>query len=181
MIAVFTFQAAGCRRRRRRDGAPSPPTPQSGAPNEPEPVNPRQRPAVTAWASLRQRPRRAVETESSMAPNFPYCPPGLRKGVSGLQTGQFEAKQSRRLTFDDVTEYGGPELLLGSLVEVLPVDNAHLLEEGGLAALARSEQQDLHQPLDVRLVLAQTFVYLLGLPQLLHFSAREETVWETER
>uniref|UniRef100_A0A8D3D2W3 Uncharacterized protein n=1 Tax=Scophthalmus maximus TaxID=52904 RepID=A0A8D3D2W3_SCOMX len=39
------------------------------------------------------------------------------------------------------------ELLAGLLVEVLAVDDPHLLEESRLAALARAEQQDLHEPL----------------------------------
>lgn len=104
--------------------------------------------------------------------------------MSSPPSGPFHVNTptSRRArTFNNVAEYSGPELLLGFLVEVLAVDNAHLFEESGLAALARSEQQDLHQPLHVRLVLVQTLVYLLGFPQLLHFSAREEAVWETYR
>uniref|UniRef100_A0A8C8RKT9 Uncharacterized protein n=1 Tax=Pelusios castaneus TaxID=367368 RepID=A0A8C8RKT9_9SAUR len=40
-------------------------------------------------------------------------------------------------TFDDVAVDGGAELLAGRPVPVLPVDDPHLLEEGGLAALAR--------------------------------------------
>lgn len=50
-------------------------------------------------------------------------------------------------TFDHVAVDGGAELLARALVEVLPVDDPHLLQEGGLAALARAQQQDLHQPL----------------------------------
>nr|BAC25732.1 unnamed protein product [Mus musculus] len=50
-------------------------------------------------------------------------------------------------TFDHVAVDGGAELLARALVEVLAVDDPHLLQEGGLAALARAQQQDLHQPL----------------------------------
>ncbi|TNN52716.1 hypothetical protein EYF80_037096 [Liparis tanakae] len=41
----------------------------------------------------------------------------------------------------------GSEVLSVLLVEVLAVDDPHLFEESRLAALARAEQQDLHQPL----------------------------------
>uniref|UniRef100_A0A5F9CP96 Uncharacterized protein n=1 Tax=Oryctolagus cuniculus TaxID=9986 RepID=A0A5F9CP96_RABIT len=52
-------------------------------------------------------------------------------------------------TFDHVAVDGGAELLARALVEVLPVDDPHLLQESGLAALARAQQQDLHEPLHV--------------------------------
>lgn len=86
-----------------------------------------------------------------------------------------------RLTFYYITMNCGSEVFFGLLIEVLAMDNAHLLEESGLAALARSEQQDLHEPLDVRLVAVDTLVYLFRFPQLLHFATREETVRKTYR
>ncbi len=43
------------------------------------------------------------------------------------------------LTFYNITKYRGSEVFFGLLIEVLPMDNAHLLEESGLAALARSQ------------------------------------------
>uniref|UniRef100_A0A8D2G3Q5 Uncharacterized protein n=1 Tax=Theropithecus gelada TaxID=9565 RepID=A0A8D2G3Q5_THEGE len=55
--------------------------------------------------------------------------------------------RSRPGTFDHVAVDGGAELLARALVEILPVDDPHLLQEGGLAALACAQQQDLHQPL----------------------------------
>uniref|UniRef100_A0A8B9RCQ0 Uncharacterized protein n=1 Tax=Astyanax mexicanus TaxID=7994 RepID=A0A8B9RCQ0_ASTMX len=47
---------------------------------------------------------------------------------------------------DDVVEDGVSEVQQRFLVELLAVDDPHLLEEGGLAALPRAQQQDLHQP-----------------------------------
>uniref|UniRef100_A0A674I8R7 Uncharacterized protein n=1 Tax=Terrapene triunguis TaxID=2587831 RepID=A0A674I8R7_9SAUR len=55
-------------------------------------------------------------------------------------------------TFDHVAVDGGAELLAGRPVPVLPVDDPHLLEEGGLAALARAQQQDLDEALHVGLL-----------------------------
>uniref|UniRef100_A0A8C3V0T8 Uncharacterized protein n=1 Tax=Catharus ustulatus TaxID=91951 RepID=A0A8C3V0T8_CATUS len=52
-------------------------------------------------------------------------------------------------TLDHVAVDGGAELLAGRAVPVLPVDDPHLLEEGGLAALARAQQQDLDEALHV--------------------------------
>lgn len=45
----------------------------------------------------------------------------------------------RSLTFYNITKYYGSEFFFGLLIEVLPMDNAHLLEESGLAALACSK------------------------------------------
>uniref|UniRef100_A0A8D2J944 Uncharacterized protein n=1 Tax=Varanus komodoensis TaxID=61221 RepID=A0A8D2J944_VARKO len=42
--------------------------------------------------------------------------------------------------------HGGAELLSSGAVPVLPVNDAHLFEEGALAALARAQQQDLDEP-----------------------------------
>uniref|UniRef100_A0A7N5JT03 Uncharacterized protein n=1 Tax=Ailuropoda melanoleuca TaxID=9646 RepID=A0A7N5JT03_AILME len=53
-------------------------------------------------------------------------------------------------TFNHVAVDGGAELLARALVEVLPVDDPHLLQESGLAALARAQEQDLHKPLHRR-------------------------------
>uniref|UniRef100_A0A8B9M1F1 Uncharacterized protein n=1 Tax=Accipiter nisus TaxID=211598 RepID=A0A8B9M1F1_9AVES len=58
----------------------------------------------------------------------------------------------RSPTLDHVAVDGGAELLTGRPVPVLPVDDPHLLEEGGLAALARAQQQDLDEALHVRLL-----------------------------
>lgn len=46
-------------------------------------------------------------------------------------------------TFDNITVNGGSELFFGPLIEVLPVYDAHLLEESGLAALPGAEQKYL--------------------------------------
>uniref|UniRef100_A0A8P0SFV9 G protein subunit alpha 13 n=1 Tax=Canis lupus familiaris TaxID=9615 RepID=A0A8P0SFV9_CANLF len=81
-------------------------------------------------------------------------------------------------TFNHVAVDGGAELLARALVEVLPVDDPHLLQEGGLAALARAQQQDLHQPLHVRLLPGQAFVDLLGLALLLGLAARQHAAGE---
>uniref|UniRef100_A0A9L0IUJ6 Uncharacterized protein n=1 Tax=Equus asinus TaxID=9793 RepID=A0A9L0IUJ6_EQUAS len=81
-------------------------------------------------------------------------------------------------TFDHVAVDGGAELLARALVEVLPVDDPHLLQEGGLAALARAQQQDLHQPLHVGLLPGQAFVDLLGLALLFGLAARQHAAGE---
>uniref|UniRef100_A0A8C4ISC1 Uncharacterized protein n=1 Tax=Dicentrarchus labrax TaxID=13489 RepID=A0A8C4ISC1_DICLA len=60
----------------------------------------------------------------------------------------FAVKQAS-LTFDNVAVDCGFEVLPGLLVEVLAVDDPHLFEESGLAALASAQQQDLHQPFHV--------------------------------
>uniref|UniRef100_A0A7N8Y5U5 Uncharacterized protein n=1 Tax=Mastacembelus armatus TaxID=205130 RepID=A0A7N8Y5U5_9TELE len=70
---------------------------------------------------------------------------------------------SREVTFDNVAVNSGSELLPGSLVEVLSVDDPHLFEESRLAALASAEQQDLYEPFHVRFLPGQRFVDLLGL------------------
>lgn len=119
----------------------------------------------TAAPPKKKSTRTAHKTEPSPPPNTANC----------------ENSRRGRLTFYNITINRGPEVFFGPLIEVLPVDNAHLLEESGLAALARSEQQDLHEPLDVRLVAVDTLVYLLRFPQLLHLAAREETVGKTYR
>lgn len=75
------------------------------------------------------------------------------------------------LTFDHVAVNGGPEFLPGVLVEVLPVDDPHLFEESRLAALARAEQQDLHQPLHVGFLPGETSVDLLRLSVLFDLAA----------
>uniref|UniRef100_A0A7N6FCD7 Uncharacterized protein n=1 Tax=Anabas testudineus TaxID=64144 RepID=A0A7N6FCD7_ANATE len=76
----------------------------------------------------------------SRCENFPIILGGLLG--SGTANSQ--------LTFDNVAVNRGSEVLSGSLVEVLPVDDPHLFEESRLAALASAQQQDLHQPLHVR-------------------------------
>lgn len=81
-------------------------------------------------------------------------------------------------TFDHVAIDGGAELLARALVEVLAVDDPHLLQEGGLAALARTQQQDLHQPLHVGLLPRQAFVDLLGLALLLGLAVRQHAARE---
>lgn len=43
-------------------------------------------------------------------------------------------------TFNNITKNRGSEFFSGLLIEVLPMNNAHLLEEGGLAALPCSKQ-----------------------------------------
>uniref|UniRef100_A0A8C0J718 Uncharacterized protein n=1 Tax=Chelonoidis abingdonii TaxID=106734 RepID=A0A8C0J718_CHEAB len=82
--------------------------------------------------------------------------PGQRPGrpVAGPQPRPLSRpKQAQRPrpgpgpTFDHVAVDGGAELLAGHPVPVLPVDDPHLLEEGGLAALARAQQQDLDEAL----------------------------------
>lgn len=78
------------------------------------------------------------------------------------------------ITFDNVAVDGGSELFAGLLVEVLAVDDPHLFEESRLAALAGAEQQDLHQPLYVRLLPGEASVDLLGAPQLLHLAVVEQ-------
>ena len=82
-------------------------------------------------------------------------------------------------TFYHVAKNGSSELLLGPLIEVLSVDDAHLLEESGLATLARSEQQNLHQALHIRFVSVETLVYFLRFSYLFRFATREETVRKT--
>uniref|UniRef100_A0A8V1ALY4 Uncharacterized protein n=1 Tax=Gallus gallus TaxID=9031 RepID=A0A8V1ALY4_CHICK len=67
--------------------------------------------------------------------------PGPRPGPRRPQTAP------GRRTLDNVAVDGGPELLAGRPVPVLPVDDPHLLEEGGLAALPRAQQQDLDEAL----------------------------------
>uniref|UniRef100_A0A4X1ST82 Uncharacterized protein n=1 Tax=Sus scrofa TaxID=9823 RepID=A0A4X1ST82_PIG len=81
-------------------------------------------------------------------------------------------------TFDHVAVDGGTELLARALVEVLSVDDPHLLQEGGLAALARTQQQDLHEPLHVGLLPRQAFVDLFGLALLLGLAARQHAAGE---
>lgn len=78
------------------------------------------------------------------------------------------------LTFDHVAVNGGPEFLPGVLVEVLPVDDPHLLEESRLAALASAEQQDLHQPLHVGFLPGETSVDLLRLSDLFDLAAVQQ-------
>lgn len=84
----------------------------------------------------------------------------------------------RPRTFDHVAVDGGAELLARALVEVLAVDDPHLLQEGGLAALTRTQQQDLHQPLHVGLLPRQAFVDLLGLALLLGLAVRQHAARE---
>lgn len=83
------------------------------------------------------------------------------------------------VTFDNVAVNGGPELLPGLLVEVLPVDDPHLFEESRLAALASAEQKDLHQPLHVGFLPGETSVDLLGLSQLFHLAAVQQADGQT--
>uniref|UniRef100_A0A674GH82 Uncharacterized protein n=1 Tax=Taeniopygia guttata TaxID=59729 RepID=A0A674GH82_TAEGU len=74
-------------------------------------------------------------------------------------------------TLDHVAVDGGAELLSRRAVPVLPVDDPHLLEEGGLAALARAQQQDLDEALHVGLLAVEALVDLLGLALLLGLAA----------
>lgn len=83
------------------------------------------------------------------------------------------------LTFYNVAVNGGSEILPGLLVEVLPVDDPHLLEERRLAALSGAEQQDLHQALHVRFLPGQTSVDLLGPSELLHLAAVQQADGQT--
>lgn len=83
------------------------------------------------------------------------------------------------LTFDHVAVDRGPELLPGSLVEVLAVDDPHLFEESRLAALASAEQKDLHQPLHVGFLPGETSVDLLGLAELLDLAAVQQADGQT--
>lgn len=75
------------------------------------------------------------------------------------------------VTFDNVAVNRGSEVLSGSLVEVLPVDDPHLFEESRLAALASAEQQDLYQPFHVRFLPGKTSVDLFGLSKLFPLAA----------
>uniref|UniRef100_A0A8C0XL55 Uncharacterized protein n=1 Tax=Castor canadensis TaxID=51338 RepID=A0A8C0XL55_CASCN len=80
------------------------------------------------------------------APFPPAYPPDPTRSPA-RDRGRTRAVPGLARTFDHVAVDGGAELLARALVEVLPVDDPHLLQEGGLAALARAQQQDLHQPL----------------------------------
>lgn len=124
---------------------------------------------ATDFPRRRRRRRKALEPHTKPSRASRQTRPSARIASGGC------------LTFNNVAINRGSEVFFGLLIEVLPVDNAHLLEESGLAALARSEQQDLHEPLDVRLVAVDTLVYLLRFPQLLHLATREETVRKTYR
>ncbi len=46
---------------------------------------------------------------------------------------------------DDILKDGIPEVEQRFLVKLFPVDDPHLFEEGGFAALSGAQQQDLHQ------------------------------------
>uniref|UniRef100_A0ABI7WZ33 Uncharacterized protein n=1 Tax=Felis catus TaxID=9685 RepID=A0ABI7WZ33_FELCA len=107
------------------------------------------------------------------APRRPPPPPHPRAGP-----GPRSPRRPPLCTFNHVAVDGGAELLARALVEVLPVDDPHLLQEGGLAALARAQQQDLHEPLHVGLLPGQAFVDLLGLALLLGLAAREHAAGE---
>uniref|UniRef100_A0A3Q2CQG0 Uncharacterized protein n=1 Tax=Cyprinodon variegatus TaxID=28743 RepID=A0A3Q2CQG0_CYPVA len=75
------------------------------------------------------------------APDPPTLPPSVKL---------LAVKPKRRpVTFDNVAVDRPSEVIPGLLVEVLAVDDPHLFEESRLAALARAQQQDLHQPLHV--------------------------------
>lgn len=82
-------------------------------------------------------------------------------------------------TFDNVAVDRGSEVLSVLQVEVLAVDDPHLFEESRLAALARAEQQDLHQPLHVRFLPWDTSVDLLGLSELFHLPAVQQADGQT--
>lgn len=103
--------------------------------------------------------------------NFPRP---LRPFSPRQKGGWFPPGAHLAVTFDNVAVNGGPEFLPGVLVEVLAVDDPHLLEESRLAALASAQQQDLHQPLHVGFLPGETSVDLLGLSDLLHLAAVEQ-------
>lgn len=83
-------------------------------------------------------------------------------------------RPKERVTFDHVAVNRAFEVLAGLLVEVLAVNDPHLFEESRLAALASAQQQDLHQPLHVRLLPGEAFVDLLGLARLFHLAAAQQ-------
>uniref|UniRef100_A0A8C6KAT7 Uncharacterized protein n=1 Tax=Melopsittacus undulatus TaxID=13146 RepID=A0A8C6KAT7_MELUD len=82
-------------------------------------------------------------------PNRNHRPGGRRQRPTGLRETPAGAAPSFSPTFNHVAVDGGSELLPGRPVPVLPVDDPHLLEESRLAALPRSQQQDLDEPLHV--------------------------------
>lgn len=86
-----------------------------------------------------------------------------------------------RRTLDNVAVDGGPELLAGRPVPVLPVDDPHLLEEGGLAALARSQQQDLDEALHVGFLPVEALIDLLRLALLFGLAAGQQAAGEAAR
>lgn len=130
---------------------------------------PRPLPARRARSSARDRANEGGARPRAAARGRAQRPTGPRPPAPGPGTPG---------TFDHVAVDGGAELLARALVEVLPVDDAHLLEEGGLAALARAQQQDLHEPLHVGLLPRQAFVDLLGLALLLGLAARQHAARE---
>ena len=107
-------------------------------------------------------------------PHVGHLPLGAFSAAARRGSNPPPPGRSPDVTFDNVAEDGGSEVLPRALVEVLPVDDPHLFEESGLAALARAEQQDLHQPLHVRLLPGQAPVDLLGPAELLHLAAVEQ-------
>uniref|UniRef100_A0A8B9BD46 Uncharacterized protein n=1 Tax=Anser brachyrhynchus TaxID=132585 RepID=A0A8B9BD46_9AVES len=116
---------------------------------------PRRLPAMRAHPAPRGPP--APTGTSPVRGSGPATPPaagpgqppgGPKPGPSTPQPAPAPpgAPQGAR-TLDHVAVDGGTELLAGRPVPVLPVDDPHLLEEGGLAALARAQQQDLDESL----------------------------------
>lgn len=90
------------------------------------------------WTNVRQRRQ-------------PWSQPG-RGGTRGRTCAHLDAPRRRcaggdagKAHLEDVVEDGVAELEQRLLVELAAVDDAHLLEEGGLAALARAQQQDLDE------------------------------------
>lgn len=58
---------------------------------------------------------------------------------------QKQHKLSSKLYLDDILKDGVPEVQPRFLVKLFPVNDPHLFEKCGFAALAGTQQQDLHQ------------------------------------
>lgn len=150
--------------RRPRPGPPNPPKPAAPEKGEAEAPLPGQRPPVPPRIPAPQP--RHPGAAAAPARTWAHLGAGARAGTR------------RRAHLEDVVEDGVAELEQRLLVELAAVDDAHLLEEGGLAALARAQQQDLHEPLHVGLLPGQAFVDLLGLALLLGLAARQHAARE---
>uniref|UniRef100_A0A8C4U635 Uncharacterized protein n=1 Tax=Falco tinnunculus TaxID=100819 RepID=A0A8C4U635_FALTI len=80
-------------------------------------------------AGLHPRPPRLLRAKATVTAAPPYSRPGPPTAPH----------------LEDVLVDGGPELQQRLLVELAAVDDPHLLEESGLAALTGAQQQDLDQ------------------------------------
>lgn len=84
-------------------------------------------------------------------------------------------------TLDDVAIDGSAEFLPGWPVPVLPVNDAHLLEEGTLAAFARAQQKDLDEPLDIGFLAIEALIDLFRPPLLFGLGAIQHAAGEAAR